>query len=103
MHMRGAEATFTDTMHILLSGVGAVFVLIAVILVTASSKGWLRIYSIIALVVLLVPGAIAFLTIPGVAMGEPTPYVGLSERISTYGYYVWQAIWIKHLIDQKSV
>ena len=99
MHMRGEAATFTDLMHIILAGVGVVFVLLAVFIVVLSSHGLLRIYSIIALVVLLVPGALVFITIPGLKMGEPTPYVGLTERISTYGYYIWQLIYIKHLIQ----
>lgn len=98
MHMRGAEATFTDVMHVLLAGVGVVFVLLAVCIVALSSRGWLRIYSVMAIMVLLVPGAIVFMTIPGLTMGEPTPYVGLTERISTYGYYLWQAIFVKHLM-----
>jgi len=99
MHMRGEAATFTDLMHIILAGVGVVFVLLAVFIVVLSSHGLLRIYSIIALVVLLVAGALVFITIPGLKMGEPTPYVGLTERISTYGYYIWQLIYIKHLIQ----
>ena len=100
MHMRGAEPTFTDTMHIVLAGVGVVFVLLAVCIVALSSRGWLRVYTFVAILVLLVPGAIVFLTIPGLVMGEPTPYVGLTERISTYGYYLWQIVFIKHLINQ---
>jgi len=99
MHMRGEAATFTDLMHIILAGVGVVFVLLAVFIVVLSSHGLLRIYSIIALVVLLVPGALVFITIPGLKMGEPTPYVGLTERISTYGYYIWQLIYIKQLMQ----
>jgi hypothetical membrane protein len=99
MHMRGAEATFTDVMHVLLAGLGVVFVLLAVCIVALSSGGWLRIYSITAIMVLLVPGAVVFMTIPGLTMGEPTPYVGLTERISTYGYYIWQTILIKYLMN----
>lgn len=102
MHMRGAEATFTDVMHVLLAGVGVVFVLIAVCIMALSSRGWLRIYSITAIMVLLVPSAIVFMTVPDLTMGEPTPYVGLTERISTYGYYLWQAIFIKYLTKTGS-
>jgi hypothetical membrane protein len=101
MHMRGDTATFTDLMHIILAGVGVVFILLAVLTVILSSDGLLRIYSIIALMVLLIPGAIVFITIPGLKMGEPTPYIGLTERISTYGYYLWQFIYIKHLIPSR--
>jgi hypothetical protein len=101
MHMRGAAATFTDTMHIVLAGVGVVFVLLAVCIVALSSRGWLRVFSIVAILVLLVPGALVFMTIPGLTMGEPTPFVGLTERISTYGYFLWQIFFIKHLINQS--
>lgn len=98
MHMRGAEASSTDVMHILLAGVGVVFVLLAVCIVAVASHGWLRFYSIIGLFILLVPGAMVFMMIPGLTMGEPTPYVGLTERISTYGYYIWQIIFVNYLI-----
>jgi len=101
MHMRGAEATFTDTMHVLLAGVGVVFVLVSVCVAALTSRGRLRLYSMAAILILLVPGALVFLYIPGMVLGEPTPWVGLTERISTYGYYLWQTYFIVHLIKAK--
>jgi hypothetical protein len=101
MHMRGVEPTFTDTMHILLAGVGVVFVLLAVLFSAIYLRGWIRACSIIGVLVLLVPGAIVFLTIPGLMMGEPTPFVGLTERVSTYGYYLWQTAFIVYLVRCK--
>jgi hypothetical protein len=98
MHMRGAEATFTDTMHVLLAGVGVVFVLAAVCIVALTYHSRLRFYSIITILILLVPGAAVFLYVPQLVLGQPTPWVGLTERISTYGYYVWQTVFIIYLM-----
>jgi hypothetical protein len=101
MHMRGAEATFTDTMHVLLSGVGVVFVLFAVCIVALTHHNRLRLYSITAILILLIPGAAVFLYVPQLVLGQPTPWVGLTERISTYGYYVWQTVFIIYLMRSK--
>jgi hypothetical protein len=98
MHMRGAEATYTDTMHVLLSGVGVVFVLFAVCIVARVYHNELRLYSIAAILILLIPGAAVFLYVPQLVLGQPTPWVGLTERISTYGYYVWQTVFIIYLM-----
>jgi len=101
MHMRGAEATFTDTMHIILAGVGVVFVLGVVLVVALNSKGFLRLFTVMTIFILLVPGAAVFFVIPNMVLGEPTPWVGLTERISTYGYFVWQTYFIINLINSK--
>ncbi len=98
MHIRGAEATFTDTMHILLAGVGVAFILAAVCIVAVSYGGWLRLYSLVTILILLVPGAAVFVYVPELALGQPTPWVGLTERISSYGYFVWQAAFIIYLM-----
>ena len=98
MHMRGAEATFTDTMHVLLSGVGVVFILFAVCIVALAYRNRLRLYSIVTILILLIPGAVPFIYVSELALGQPTPWVGLTERISTYGYFVWQTIFIVYLM-----
>ena len=102
MHMVGEETSFTDLMHILLAGVGVIFVLLAVLIVALSNHGRLRTYSILAIVVILVPGALVFMMIPGLTLGENSPYMGLTERIANYGYYIWQAIFIKHLMKSSN-
>jgi len=61
MQMRGAEAVFTDTMYVLLAGVGVVFVLVVVCVVALSSRGWLRLLSVAVILVLLVSGALVFM------------------------------------------
>ncbi len=90
MHMRGAEMTFTDTMHLILAI--NPFVLLGIVFGVAASRSWFRFYSIGTILVLVVPAIASFLYAPGVGTNQPTPWVGLTERISQYGYQLWQVV-----------
>jgi hypothetical protein len=92
MHMRSAEVTFTDTMHVTLAGVGIIFVLLALGFGAAAYRNWFRFYSIGTILILLLTGVVAFLCAPQLAANQPTPWVGLTERISTYVYELWQVV-----------
>lgn len=92
MHMRGAEMTFTDTMHVTLAGLGAFLGVLTVGLAVAAFRNWFRFYSIGTILILIVPGILAFLYVPEVGGNQPTPWLGLSERISIYGNTVWQLV-----------
>jgi hypothetical membrane protein len=92
MHMRGAEATFTDTMHVTLSGVGVIFILLALGFGAAAYRNWFRTYSIGTILMLLLTGVVTFLYAPQLAANLPTPWLGLSERSSTYVYDLWQVV-----------
>ena len=92
MHMRGAEMTFTDIMHLTLAGMGAFFGVLTVGLGVAAFRNWFRFYSIGTILILIVPGILAFLYVPEVGGNQPTPWLGLTERISIYGNTVWQLV-----------
>ena len=92
MHMRGAEMTFTDTMHVTLAAVGALLGVMTVGLGVASFRNWFRLYSIGTILILIVPGILAFLYVPEVGGNQPTEWLGLTERISIYGNTVWQLV-----------
>ncbi len=92
MHMRGAEATFTDLMHIGLAGVGALLALLALWFGASAFGGSFRLYTIVTILVLVIPGSAVFFFVPQMALGEPTPWVGATERISTYAYLQWQIV-----------
>ena len=92
MHMRGAEMTFTDTMHVTLAGVGALSGVLIVGLGVASFRNWFRLYSIGTILMLVVPAALAFLYVPEVEGNQPTAWLGLTERIPIYGNTVWQLV-----------
>jgi len=92
MHMRGEEATFTDAMHIALAGVGVIFALLAVGFGAAAFGKRFRLYSMGTILILLVPSIVVFLYVPQIAANVFTPWTGIAERISTYGYLLWQAV-----------
>jgi hypothetical membrane protein len=90
MHMRGAERSFTDTMHLILAT--NPFVLLSLILAIAAFRGGLRLYSAATVVIMVVPAVAAFSYTRALDMNQPTPWLGATERLAQYGYEVWQAV-----------
>lgn len=101
MHIRGAEATFTDTMHIALAGAGASFALAVVGLGIAAFRGGFRFYTIGAMALILAPAFLTFLYIPQVALSQSTPWLGFEERISSYVYNIWQGLLVLVLLREQ--
>jgi len=89
MHMRGAEPTFTDTMHLILAT--NPFVLLSIAFAGAAFRGWFRIYTVATIVILLLPAVFAFQYALEVQANLPTPGLGLGERIGQYAYALWQS------------
>jgi hypothetical protein len=90
MHMRGAPRTATDTMHLLLAA--NPFVPLGMIVGASAFRGWFRTYTLGTLVLLLVLAAYAFSYAPALAANEPTPWLGLAERVGQYGYGIWEVV-----------
>jgi len=90
MHMRGAERTLTDTMHLVLAA--NPFVLLAICAAAVALPGRFRVYSIVTLVLLVVPAIFAFRLAPLVDANAPTPWLGISERFAQYETGVWQVV-----------
>lgn len=90
MHMRGAEPTFTDTMHLILAT--NPFVLLTLALAVAAFRGWFRLYTVATIVILLLPAVIAFQYAPEVQANLPTPGLGLGDCTSQYAYALWQSV-----------
>jgi len=89
MHMRGAETGFTDTMHLILAT--NPFVLLSIAFGVAAFRGRFRFYTAATILVLLVSAAFAFQYAPELRAGQPTPGLGLGERVAQYAYELWQA------------
>ena len=88
MSSRWMEPSFTDTMHIIGTGVWSLFVLVAMVLSAVAYRGWFRLYSIVTLLVL-----VGFGTASSIAMGgveeNLTPWAGGFERINAYAFFAW--------------
>jgi Protein of unknown function (DUF998) len=92
MHMRGTELSLTDAMHKALTVVIVLVMLPAIGFGAAAFGKRFRLYSIATIVILLVSGAWAGLDAPRIEANLPTPWVGLRERISIYGYMLWVTV-----------
>lgn len=88
MHMRREARSFTDTMHLVLAT--NPFVLGAVAASIVAFRGSFRSLSIAVLAAVLGLALFGFHYAPAMAMGQPTPGLGLSERAAQYIYQMWQ-------------
>lgn len=93
MHLRETLAagggTFSDTMHLALGAVTQILYLFALAFAALALGGDFRRYSIITFVVLIIFGVLTFLSAPGVGKNEPTPLIGIWERINIGVFLLW--------------
>jgi type VI protein secretion system component VasK len=65
-----------------------------------------RIYLLVSLVTVVTFNALALAYAPGVAAGQPTPWIGLYERIAFSAYFLWLlvlavALWRRPAIKDR--
>ena len=82
-------ATLSDTLHLIVTGIGVFTFLLEIAFAATAFGKWFRLYSIATIVAMIVFGAITSFYAPQVQANEPTPWVGLYERINAYGYMLW--------------
>ncbi len=96
MHLRETLAaggeTFSDTMHIALGVVTEILYLLALGFAAAALGKRFRLYSTATFVVLFVFGVLTFLDAPGVAKNQPTPLIGVWERINIGVFLLWVVV-----------
>jgi len=93
MHLRPTLAagggTITDSLHLALGAVTDVLYLVTLTVAAGALGRAFRIYSFATFLLLLVFGILTFQQSPGIASGEPTPYIGLFERVNITLFLVW--------------
>jgi hypothetical protein len=92
IHLRGVETTLTDTLHVIITGVGVLLILLAIGFGAIAFGKRFRLYSITTLLILLVFGTLAGLDGPRMAANLPTPWLGIWERINIFGYMLWVVV-----------
>jgi hypothetical protein len=85
-------ATLSDTLHLVLVGAGAIIFFSEIGFSATTFGKWFRLYSIATVLAMLVFGFITASYAPEVQSNEPTPWVGVYERINAYGYMLWVAV-----------
>lgn len=92
MHLRGAETSLTDTMHIAVTAVTSLLLMLAVWSARGAFGSGFRVYSLVTIATLVVFGMLAAVDGPRIAANDPTPWVGLTERICVGAYLLWMAV-----------
>ena len=84
-------ATSADSVHLILAAGTGLFVA-AYVVIFAIGFGWLfRVYSVLTLGVALVFGRLSA-QVDRIEAGDPTPYMGLLERIGIGAWLLWMAV-----------
>ena len=101
MHMRGAERTMTDTMHLVFAA--NPFVLLSLVLGAVAFRNWFRVYTVLTIAVLVALAAYGFSYAPAVSANGPTPWMGLTERIAQYADGGWVAVLAVVLLRERRI
>ena len=104
MHKREVIAagggTVTDTLHLLWAFVHLACMLLMIGFSMAALDKVFRIYSITTLVVFMVFGTLTTIESSGIETGEPTPYIGIWERINIAAYMLWIVVFAIALLKK---
>jgi hypothetical protein len=92
MHLRGAQPTLTDTLHVLFAVATVLLMLSAIAFGAAALGKAFRAYSIATLGVFVLFGTLTFLQAPRIAANLPTPWLGVWERVNIGAFLVWVVV-----------
>jgi Protein of unknown function (DUF998) len=91
MDMRGAEVTSRGSLHGSMTAAMSLFILLSMGFGAFLRGKRFRFYSFATIVILIVFGGLTSLQVPRLAAGQPTPWMGLTERINIYATMLWFA------------
>ena len=93
MHLRETIAagggTFTDTMHIAFAIATILLMMLMIGFATGALGKQFRLYSILTLILFMVFGFLTGKESPGISSGQPTPWIGIWERINIGLFLLW--------------
>jgi Protein of unknown function (DUF998) len=105
MHRREAlargEGSRTDTMHIAFTSANSLLILLAIAFGSTALGKRFRLYSIGTILVLVVAGGLTATQASRVEANLPTPWAGVTERISIGGYLLWQVVLAIALLGER--
>jgi len=102
MQQRGAGSSAGDASHILLTGVLVLLLLLAIGFGAFALGRRFRVYSFGTLLTLVVFGALTARYAARLAAGQPTPGLGILERINIYASLLWVAVLATALLRRPS-
>jgi hypothetical protein len=103
MHIRGAEVTLTDTLHIVWTMVSILLTLLAMGFAAAAFGKRFRVYSIATMVLLVAFGAVAGVAGPRIQANLPTPGVGVWQRLNIAVWMLWLVVLAVALLRRSRI
>ncbi len=91
MRVRGSGDVRGDVPHIVLTAMIVLLILAAVAAGAFARGPAFRLYSFATLATILMFGALVGIEARGIVTGQPTPSIGLTERVSIGAFLVWVA------------
>ena len=101
MHQRGTETLAADVMHIVFAAVQVITMVLFIAFGAAALGRSFRLYSIGTIVALLVFGAMVSTQVTAIAAGQPTPWMGVFERVSVYAPMLWVLVFAVVLLGAQ--
>ncbi|MDQ3861992.1 MAG: DUF998 domain-containing protein [Actinomycetota bacterium] len=105
IHLREAlaagEGTLSDTMHGIITMVLVLFMLLAIGFGAAAFGKRFRLYSIATILLLVVGGVLTGLDQPQLTANQPTPWMGVWERINIGVFLLWVVVLAIALLRAK--
>jgi hypothetical membrane protein len=92
MHQRGVGSETTDAPHIVLTGVLVLLLLLAIGFGAFALGNRFRVYSLVTLATVVLFGALTTPYPARMDLGQPTPGLGIIERIDVYSALLWLAV-----------
>ena len=86
MHLRGEPVTLTDTLHILFTAFAVGLMLGAIFFAARGLTRSFRRYSAYTALSMPFFGALTGLQAPRIAENLPTPWMGITERLSVFAF-----------------
>jgi hypothetical protein len=106
MHRREVLAagggSLTDTLHIAWSLVTLFLMMILMGFGAAALKKRFRLYTIFTFLVFIIFGILSFLASPAMEQNQPTPLIGLWERINIAAFMLWVIVFAIILLRTES-
>lgn len=89
MHPRGSETSLTDTLHLVWAGIAVVFMMAMMGLGASIFDRAFRFYTLATMVLLFFFGMLTSLQAPNIPTNQPTPWLGVWERVMILFFLLW--------------
>jgi len=98
MHQRGTVELGEDSLHIIFAAAQVLMILSFILLGSRADGTGFRIYSYVTILALLVFGAWTATQASAIAEGQPTPWMGIIERVNVYSSTLWVLVFAVMLL-----